>query len=72
MKIQIEIDLTNSEVELLKTTDWSKAVPYDSKYNSLITKGVIYEDYAFNLFMTYAFTKIGKILLRNNKLDIIL
>jgi hypothetical protein len=58
-EIYITINLTSEEINLLLNTDWTKEIKWDEKYNSLITKGVLYEDYALNLFLTYGFSEIG-------------
>ncbi len=60
MEINFKITLTDEEVELIINTNWTNDVEWDEKYISLINKGILYEDYAFNLFLTYGFTDIGK------------
>lgn len=59
MKINIDVELSDNEVDLIKSTDWNKEIDEDSKYCSLLQKGLISMEFFFDNFITYLPTELG-------------
>jgi hypothetical protein len=61
------VSFNNSISESDKSSDGRTSIDFDDRYIPLMIKGLIIEDFAFNMHLTYELTKVGELIL--NKLN---